>query len=214
MSVADLALACGEWDEEALATHPVSAFTDHVRSSRLRLWDFFKVIDARTNAHGRLSDADMVLALKEMGIPLSDDQIDDLVGQMEHEKPDGKITFASLKRTMEHHRVSVLLPLRKERESWINHPMRKYSITTGHRKHKVTVGDPREISVVDDGDNDDEVFFGSDEGMASGEVMVAPHAQGDTGVPRDGSRGSDRLSPNARVSGESSRRTLRRSTLV
>jgi len=132
MSVADLASECGEWDTEALAAHPVTAFSDHIRSSRVRLLDFFKIIDARTHGHGRLSDRDMVHALQEMGIPLSDDQIERLVEQIKHEA--GKITYASLKHTMEHHRVSVLRPLRKERESWIHHPMRKYSIKSGHRK--------------------------------------------------------------------------------
>ena len=133
ISVADLARECGEWDKEALAAHPITAFATHIRSSRMRVIDIFKVLDARCGSNGRLSDTDMVLALKEMGIPLSDSQIVDLVKQIEHE-PGQKITYASLKHTIEHHRVSVLRPLRKERESWIHHPMRQYSIKTGHRK--------------------------------------------------------------------------------
>ena len=134
MSVAELAVECGEWDVEALAAHPVTAFADHITSSRMRLLDIFKIIDARTHGHGRLSDSDMVQALREMGIPLSDDQISHLVEQIEHEC--GKITFGSLKRTMERHHKHVLRPQRKERHSWINHSMRKYSITTGHRKRE------------------------------------------------------------------------------
>lgn len=75
-----------------------------------RLWDFFKAIDARTNDHGKLSDADMVLALKELGIPLSDVQIASLVAQIEHHR--GKITFAAFKHTIEHHHKTVWRPMR------------------------------------------------------------------------------------------------------
>jgi len=214
MTVADFADECGEWDVEALTSHPVSAFTDHVKSSRMRLSDFFKIIDARTNAHGRLSDANMVQALQEMGIPLSDDQIVNLVKQMEHEKPDGKITFASLKRTMERHRVSVVRPMKKERNSWINHPLRKYSITTGHRKPEASAAHPDGGAAVADDDvgvqggDDDDLFFDSDGEQATNPSRVQGAAADDI------RSSSNRLSPNGRVSAESWHRRLRRSSFV
>lgn len=128
-SVRDLLPTWPKWNRQELKADPMGAFSNFIKASRVRLVDFFKVMDR--DHTGRIKEEQIKTALKELRIPLGGASLDDLVKQIPRSQ-DGMITFAKLKQGLDKFRQSEREE-RKKRDSWINHPHRHYSIETGHR---------------------------------------------------------------------------------
>eukprot|EP00041_Stephanoeca_diplocostata_P003238 m.32957 g.32957 ORF g.32957 m.32957 type:complete len:346 (-) comp14179_c0_seq2:165-1202(-) len=121
------------WDVELILAHPMAGFVKFIKSHRFRLLDLFRAMDR--DVDGKVTYEDIWVALSELNIPLPDHSVEDLIDIID-ENGDGLITFSEFKHAVEDHKLHERYH-RSQRDSWLSHPLRKYSITTGRRKHRL-----------------------------------------------------------------------------
>eukprot|EP00035_Acanthoeca_spectabilis_P009009 m.161508 g.161508 ORF g.161508 m.161508 type:complete len:1297 (-) comp14577_c0_seq2:1716-5606(-) len=87
-----------QWNADLLELDGIAGLAAFIREARIRAMDFFAAVD--TAKMRAVSDDDMRTALRDMGIPLSDEKLHALVASIEHSRGD-TITFTTLKRTLD-----------------------------------------------------------------------------------------------------------------